>query len=170
MDVQMPVMNGIDATRRIAAENGEPPVRVLVLTTFDLDEYVFAALQAGASGFVLKTIAPDDLIDAVRLVADGQALLAPQVTRRLIERFAELAVPPAAGTPSGVERLTEREREVLVLIARGLSNGEIARTLFVGESTVRTHVKHILAKLALRDRVQAAIVAYEAGLVRPGQG
>ncbi len=169
MDVQMPRLDGVEATRRITAAPVDPPIRVLVLTTFDLDEYVFAAVRAGASGFVLKTIAPDELVDAVRTVAAGHALIAPEVTRGLIERFAELAVPVPARTDQALDRLTAREREVLTLIARGLSNSEIAGTLFVGESTVRTHVKHLLAKLGARDRVQAAIRAYEGGLVRPGR-
>jgi DNA-binding NarL/FixJ family response regulator len=163
MDVRMPAMDGIEATRRLTA--AEPPARVLILTTFDLDEYVYDALRAGASGFLLKDRPPEELVAAVRIVASGDALLAPSVTRRLIEEFATRA-PAAARTE--LAELTEREREVLVLIARGLSNTEIARALFVAETTVKTHVGRILAKLRLRDRAQAVVVAYESGLVQPG--
>ena len=162
MDIRMPNMDGIEATRRLtAAGNG---ARVIILTTYDLDEYVFEALGAGASGFLLKDVPPEDLVRGIRVTAQGEALLAPSVTRRLIEQFASSR--PAPGT--SLESLTEREVEVLTLLARGLSNAEIAGKLFVGESTVKTHVGHILEKLGLRDRVQAVIAAYEAGLVKPG--
>ncbi len=168
MDIRMPDVDGIEATRRI--RDAGLPARVLVLTTFDLDEYVFAAVRAGASGFLLKDTPPEELVRAVRVVAAGDALLAPSVTRSLIEEFGRAApagAPDVAG--SGVlDRLTEREREVLVLMARGLSNGEIAETLFVGETTVKTHVGRVLMKLEVRDRVQAVVLAYESGLVRPG--
>jgi DNA-binding NarL/FixJ family response regulator len=164
MDVRMPTMDGIEATRRLAA--ADPPARVLILTTFDLDEYVYEALRAGASGFLLKDRPPEELVAAVRIVAAGDALLAPTVTRRLIEEFARQ--PPAPAAPPGFETLTEREREVLVLIARGLSNAEIASALFVAETTVKTHVGRVLSKLRLRDRAQAVVVAYESGLVTPG--
>lgn len=171
MDVQMPGTDGIEATKLITAEG---LARVLILTTFDRDDYLFAALLAGASGFLLKNSDPDDLVDGVRAVGHGHALLAPEVTRRVIER---LAVPPpttggrpgpAPAPPGGLDLLTARETEVLRLVARGLSNAEIARTLVVGESTVKTHVSSCLAKLQLRDRVQAVVLAYEAGLVHPG--
>ncbi|HEX6130665.1 MAG TPA: response regulator transcription factor [Actinomycetota bacterium] len=164
MDVRMPTIDGIEATRRLTA--ADPPARVLILTTFDLDEYVYEALRAGASGFLLKDRPPEELVAAVRVVAAGDALLAPTVTRRLIEEFARR--PPAPAAPPGFETLTEREREVLVLIARGLSNAEIASALFVAETTVKTHVGRVLAKLRLRDRAQAVVVAYESGLVTPG--
>jgi DNA-binding NarL/FixJ family response regulator len=163
MDVRMPTMDGIEATRRLT--HREPPARVLILTTFDLDEYVYEALRAGASGFLLKDRPPEELVAAVRVVATGDALLAPSVTRRLIEEFAKRA--PSA-THDELAELTDREREVLVLIARGLSNAEIATTLFVAETTVKTHVGHVLSKLRLRDRAQAVVLAYESGLVRPG--
>jgi DNA-binding NarL/FixJ family response regulator len=163
MDVRMPVMDGIAATRRLTA--ADPPARVLILTTFDLDEYVYDALRAGASGFLLKDRPPEELVAAVRIVAAGDALLAPSVTRRLIEEFATRAPSPSR---SELAELTDREREVLVLIARGLSNAEIARALFVAETTVKTHVGRILAKLQLRDRAQAVVLAYESGLVQPG--
>ena len=163
MDVRMPTMDGIEATRRLMGR--DPPARVLILTTFDLDEYVYEALRAGASGFLLKDRPPEELVAAVRLVADGDALLAPSVTRRLIEEFARRRPTPAR---DDLGELTDREREVLVLIARGLSNTEIARALFVAETTVKTHVGHVLSKLRLRDRAQAVVLAYESGLVRPG--
>ena len=182
MDVRMPVLDGIEATRRItgggpAAEGAAGPPRVLVLTTFDLDEYVFAGLRAGASGFLLKDCTPAALVEAVRVVAAGEALLAPSVTRRLVAAFAALpddaaAVPgrPGAAPPAAVlDPLTPREREVLALVAEGLSNAEIAGRLVVGEETVKTHVGRVLAKLGLRDRVQAVVLAYECGLVRPGE-
>jgi DNA-binding NarL/FixJ family response regulator len=164
MDVRMPAMDGIEATRRITAL--EPTARVLILTTFDLDEYVYEALRAGASGFLLKDRPPEELVQAVRVVAAGDALLAPTVTRRLIEEFAHRPSAPVA--PAALEELTEREREVLVLMARGRSNAEIARDLFVAETTVKTHVGRVLHKLGLRDRAQAVVLAYESGLVRPG--
>jgi DNA-binding NarL/FixJ family response regulator len=164
MDVRMPTMDGIEATRRLTAR--EPPARVLILTTFDLDEYVYEALRAGASGFLLKDRPPEELVAAVRVVANGDALLAPSVTRRLIEEFAKRT--PVASRDE-LDELTDREREVVVLIARGLSNAEIARTLFVAETTVKTHVGHVLSKLGLRDRAQAVVVAYESGLVQPGE-
>jgi len=163
MDIRMPNMDGIEATRRLTA--GGNGARVIILTTYDLDEYVFAALGAGASGFLLKDVPPEDLVRGIRVTALGEALLAPSVTRKLIEQFA--ASRPA--TARTLEGLTEREVEVLTLLARGMSNAEIAGKLFVGESTVKTHVGHILEKLHLRDRVQAVIAAYEAGLVKPGR-
>ena len=168
MDIRMPRLDGIDATRRLLAEPRNPPTRVLVLTTFDLDEYVYEALRAGASGFLLKDVRPEHLAPAVRIVAGGEALLAPSVTRRLIEEFARRPVP---GGPSSafLQQLTPRERDVLMLVARGMSNHEIAERLFVGESTVKTHVAHILSKLGARDRIHAVVFAYESGLVQPGQ-
>jgi DNA-binding NarL/FixJ family response regulator len=169
MDIRMPELNGIEATREIVAANAA--AKVLVLTTFDLDEYVYQALRAGASGFLLKDASARQLADGVRVVAAGEALLAPSVTRRLITEFSRLAdpprpVPPAARAAYG--DLTERETEVLVLIAQGLSNAEIAERLVVAESTIKTHVSRILVKLGLRDRTQAAVFAYEARLVTPG--
>jgi len=164
MDVRMPEMDGLEATRQISSE--APGVRVIVLTTFDIDEYVYGALRAGASGFLLKDAPADDLIAAIRIVASGDALLAPSVTRRIIEHFA--AGPDPGRTVEGLDELTEREVEVLRLVARGMSNTEIAGDLFVSEATVKTHVSHILTKLAVRDRVQAVVVAYESGLVVPG--
>ncbi|WP_030898705.1 response regulator [Streptomyces sp. NRRL F-5126] len=166
MDIRMPEMNGIDATREIVASDAD--AKVLVLTTFDLDEYVYQALRAGASGFLLKDASARQLADAVKVVAAGEALLAPSVTRRLITEFAKLANTPRAPTAARVGDLTERETEVLVLIAQGLSNGEIAGHLVVAESTIKTHVSRILVKLGLRDRTQAAVFAYEARLVTPG--
>ncbi len=166
MDIRMPVMDGIDATRRLNTSSLDPKPRVLILTTFDLDEYVYAAIRAGASGFLLKDAPPDDLIHAIRVVARGEALLAPTVTRRLIEEFASRPEPDAS--TEGMDELTEREIEVLRSLAAGLSNAEIAEALFVSEATVKTHISHILTKLDLRDRVQAVVVAYESGLVRPG--
>jgi len=166
MDVRMPVMDGIDATRKLVGGGLEPDPSVLILTTFDLDEYVYAAIRAGASGFLLKDAPPDDLIHAIRVVAGGDALLAPSVTRRLIEEFA--ARPAPERQPDGMDDLTDRETEVLRSLAAGLSNAEIAEALYVSEATVKTHVSHILTKLDLRDRVQAVVVAYESGLVRPG--
>ncbi|HEY7622515.1 MAG TPA: response regulator transcription factor [Solirubrobacteraceae bacterium] len=167
MDVRMPVMDGIEATRRLAA-NGDGP-RVLVLTTFDLDEYVYDALRSGASGFLLKDVTAERLFDAVRVVAAGEALLAPAVTRRLIGEFARLRPGPAP-RPERLEELTARETEVLRLIAEGLSNAEIASRLVVSEETVKTHVSRVLMKLGLRDRTQAVVVAYESGLVVPRMG
>jgi DNA-binding NarL/FixJ family response regulator len=166
MDIRMPDLDGLEATSRILAE-ADWDVRVLILTTFDPDEYVYRALRAGASGFVLKDIAPHELVAAVRTVADGGALLAPSITRRLIGRFAErLAVDTAAS--GRLERLTERERDVVAAIARGSSNGEISKELFIGAATVKSHVSNILAKLGLRDRAQVVVFAYESGLVEPG--
>ncbi len=165
MDIRMPVLDGLEATRGIVTDPEKGP-RVLILTTFDLDEYVYEALSSGASGFLLKDGPAEQLLSAVRVVARGDALLAPQVTRRLIAEFSRR---PRPGTrPARLEALTQRELDVLKLVARGLSNGEIARELYVAETTVRTHVAHILTKLGLRDRVQAVILAYEASLVRPG--
>ncbi len=165
MDVRMPRMDGIEATRQLRAGGGGP--HVLVLTTFDLDEYVYRALQAGAAGFLLKDAAPSSLVSAVRTVAAGEALLAPSVTARLIERF--LSTQPAvADGPDPARDLSPREREVWLLVARGLSNAEIAAELFVTEATVKAHVTRLLTKLDLRDRVQAVVRAYETGLVRPG--
>jgi DNA-binding NarL/FixJ family response regulator len=165
MDVRMPEMDGIEATRQIVGGDGAP--RVLVLTTFDLDEYVYEALRAGASGFLLKDAPEDQLLAGIRIVADGGSLFAPAVTQRLIERFA--GTRPAALPPT-LSELTPRELEVLGLVARGSSNAEIAAALVVSEHTVKTHVAHILQKLDLRDRVQAVVLAYEAGIVRPGEG
>jgi DNA-binding NarL/FixJ family response regulator len=167
MDVRMPELDGIAATREIAGE-GEQAARVLILTTFDLDEYVYDALAAGASGFLLKDAQPEELIAGIRVVATGEALLAPSVTRRLIEDFSR-ARPGRMDTPPGVDELTPREREVWGLLAQGLSNAEIAERLIVGETTVKTHVARVLMKLGLRDRVQAVVLAYESGIVTPGQ-
>jgi DNA-binding NarL/FixJ family response regulator len=167
MDIRMPRLDGIEATRLLAGPDVSDPVKVVILTTFDLDEYVFAALQAGASGFLLKDVRRDDLVQAVRVVAAGEALLAPSVTRRLIADYARRP-PAAAAPPPDLERLTPREREVLGLIGRGRNNTEIGAELIVGEATVKTHVGRVLMKLGLRDRVQAVIYAYEAGLVGPG--
>jgi DNA-binding NarL/FixJ family response regulator len=164
MDVRMPVMDGIEATRQIIDDRGSGAPRVLILTTFDLDEYVFEALQAGASGFALKSRPLDELLTAIRTVAAGEALLAPSVTRRLIAHFTDQA-RKRARTPPGLAELTEREREVLSLVARGLSNAELAHTLRVGLPTAKTHVSRILTKLGARDRTQLVILAYESGLV-----
>ncbi len=163
MDVRMPVMDGIEATRQITSDQGPGGPRVLILTTFDLDEYVFAALRAGASGFALKSRPLDELLNAIRTVAAGEALLAPSVTRRLIAHFADQARAPAR-TPPGLAELTEREREVLSLVAEGLSNAELAQTLHVSIPTAKTHVSRILAKLGARDRTQLVILAYQSGL------
>jgi DNA-binding NarL/FixJ family response regulator len=162
MDVRMPELDGVEATR-LTLSHGST-ARVLILTTFDLDEYVVRAIRAGASGFLLKDVPPQQLVDAIRVVAAGEALLAPTVTRRLLDRFARDLAPPSTVSLDG---LTEREREILALVAQGLSNAEIAERLVVGESTVKTHVSSVLRKLQLRDRVQAVIAAYDAGLVRP---
>ncbi|MEU2559530.1 response regulator transcription factor [Streptomyces longispororuber] len=171
MDIRMPELNGIEATREIVAA-ADSATKVLVLTTFDLDEYVYQALRAGASGFLLKDASARQLADGVRVVASGEALLAPSVTRRLITEFSRLADRPRLGTPAQAQaqygELTERETEVLVLIAQGLSNAEIAARLVVAESTIKTHVSRVLVKLGLRDRTQAAVFAYEARLVTPG--
>lgn len=160
MDVRMPEMNGLEATREILANTGEA-TRVIMLTTFDLDEYVYEAIRAGASGFLLKDAPAATLVEAVRVVANGDALLAPSVTRRLIS---DLSRRPVTATPTTLEILTDREQEVLVQVARGLSNGEIATELFIAEQTVKTHVSRILTKLNLRDRAQAVVIAYESGL------
>ncbi|MGN6444100.1 response regulator [Amnibacterium sp.] len=167
MDVRMPVLDGIEATRTILADRGAPPPKIVVLTTFDVDDYVLEALRAGASGFLLKDALPDDLVEAVRIVARGDALLSPSVTRRLIERF---AARPTGTTAIGsdLDVLTDREREVLREVAQGRSNGEIAAVLFIAEQTVKSHVSRVLTKLGLRDRAQAVVVAYESGLVVPG--
>ncbi|AGT92103.1 response regulator [Rhodococcus qingshengii] len=167
MDVRMPEMNGLDAARQILSAGWEPPVRVLMLTTFDIDDYVYEALSVGASGFMLKDAPAEELIRAVRVVAEGQALLAPTVTRRLIADVTSRRAAPRA-RPAALDALTPREREVLELIARGLSNVEIAERLFVAEQTVKTHVGKVLSKLDLRDRAQAVVLAYESGLVTPG--
>ncbi len=178
MDIRMPHMDGLEATRQLAGPGVADPVRVLILTTFDLDEYVFEALRAGASGFLLKDLPREDLVAAVRVVAGGEALLAPSITKRLIREFASRPHPPGSGTgggggaaggPDGLASLTAREREALALMARGLSNAEMAAALFVSEHTVKTHVGNVLAKLGLRDRIHAVILAYESGIVRPGQ-
>ena len=170
MDVRMPVMDGLAATRQIAATagDGQSAPRVLILTTFDLDDYVYEALRAGASGFLLKDASAGELAAAVRVVAAGDALLAPGVTRRLIAEFARLGAPRTASRKN-LEDLTERETEVLALVARGMSNAEIAGHLVVAEQTIKTHVSRVLMKLALRDRAQAVVFAYENGLVRPGE-
>ena len=173
MDVRMPRMDGVEATRRITGTDrtGSPPgsvPRVLVLTTFDLDEYIVEALRAGASGFLLKDVPADDLVAAIRVIAAGDAVVAPSVTRRLLDRFASRLPAAHEPTPKLLASLTERELDVLRLVARGLSNAEIAAELFLSETTVKTHVGHLLTKLSLRDRVQAAVFAYESGLVRPG--
>jgi DNA-binding NarL/FixJ family response regulator len=165
MDIRMPQLDGIAATREITARQ---QARVLVLTTYDLDEYVYDALQAGASGFLLKDTPPAQLADGIRAVAGGEALLAPTVTRRLIEEFARIGSARRSAPPE-LEELTPRETEVLRLLARGLSNAEIAAELVLGDTTIKTHVTHVLAKLGLRDRVQAVVLAYESGLVMPGQ-
>jgi DNA-binding NarL/FixJ family response regulator len=163
MDIRMPETDGVEATRRIQAAGGS--TRVLVLTTFDLDEYVYASLHAGASGFLLKDTLAADLLAAIRVIARGDAVVAPSVTRRLIERY--VTTQPAPPAPATADTLTEREREVLVLLAQGLSNSELAGRLYVTEGTVKTHVSRILTKLDLRDRVQAVVYAYENGLIRP---
>jgi DNA-binding NarL/FixJ family response regulator len=165
MDIRMPELDGLQATRRLLQDNGS--IRVLILTTFDLDEYVYEAMKAGASGFLVKDVRPEQLADAVRVVAIGDTLLAPTITRRLIEQFVRRP-PPTIGAPADLSELSERELEVLTHIAQGLSNGEIAQALFVTEATIKTHVTHILTKLMLRDRVQAVVRAYESGLVQAG--
>jgi DNA-binding NarL/FixJ family response regulator len=167
MDIRMPRMDGLEATRRIVADEPLAGVRVLVLTTFDLDEYIYQALRAGASGFLLKDTPPADLLAAIRVVAAGDALLAPRVTRRLIEEFARRP-EPAVVAPAALVALTDREREVLALVARGLSNAEIAERLYVSAATAKTHVSRVLAKLRARDRAQLVMLAYETGLVTPG--
>ncbi|WP_329135041.1 response regulator transcription factor [Streptomyces sp. NBC_01476] len=178
MDVRMPRMDGVEATRQICGgDRGEPgeregtTPRVLILTTFDLDEYAFTALKAGASGFMLKDVPPDELLTAIRAVHSGDAVVAPSTTRRLLDRFTPMLPSSSADQGhQGIDRLTDREHEVLLLVAQGLSNGEIARKLVLSEATVKTHVGRILTKLELRDRVQAVVLAYESGLIRAGGG
>ena len=165
MDIRMPELDGIETTRRLQQSGLQ--TRVLILTTFDLNEYVYEAMRAGASGFLLKDVPSDQLVAGIRTVADGDALLAPALTRRLIEHFVHRP-PPGAAAPRGLDELTPRELEVLTLLARGRSNSEIAATLFLGEATIKTHVGRILQKLDLRDRVQAVVYAYESGLIHPG--
>ena len=165
MDVRMPVLDGIEATRQIAAADGEGGTRILILTTFDLDDYVYDALQAGASGFLLKDVPAETLFEAVRVIAGGEALLAPTITRRLIAEFARMR--PRQVRPEALSALTPRETEILGLVAEGLSNHEIAGRLVLSDETVKTHVSHVLRKLGLRDRAQAVVVAYESGLVVP---
>jgi DNA-binding NarL/FixJ family response regulator len=165
LDIRMPELDGIEVTRRL--QQSRSGARVLILTTFDLNEYVYEAMLAGASGFLLKDVPSDQFVAAIHTVAAGDALLAPALTRRLIEHFVRRP-PPGAAKPRGIEELTEREREVLILLARGLSNTEIAAALFLGEATIKTHVGRILQKLGLRDRVQAVVFAYESGLAQPG--
>jgi DNA-binding NarL/FixJ family response regulator len=167
MDIRMPELDGLEATRRITSSADTAGTRVLILTTFDLDEYVFEALRSGASGFLLKDTLPEDLLTAVRVIADGEALLAPKVTRRLIEQFARQSVT-APAPPPGLDLLTEREREVLTEVARGLSNAEIAESLYMSHATAKTHVSRLLTKLSARDRAQLVMLAYEAGIVTPG--
>jgi DNA-binding NarL/FixJ family response regulator len=169
MDIRMPELDGLEATRRILANGSlEEGPRVLMLTTFDLDEYVYEALRAGASGFLLKDTPPEQLVQGIQVVASGEALLSPQITRRVIEEFVRRPAPSAPA--KGINELTARELEVLKLISKGLSNAEIARELYVSETTVKTHVARVLMKLELRDRVQAVVLAYETGLVQPGGG
>jgi DNA-binding NarL/FixJ family response regulator len=168
MDIRMPEQDGIEATRQLLSGGGDDAPRILILTTFDLDEYVYDALRAGASGFLLKDTPPEQLVDAIRVVAGGDALLSPSVTKRVIEEFVG-SRRPAQAKPRGLDDLTAREREVMTLVARGLSNAEIARELWVSETTVKTHVARMLMKLGIRDRVQAVVLAYEAGVVEPGQ-
>jgi DNA-binding NarL/FixJ family response regulator len=165
MDIRMPNLDGIEATRRIAATDRAP--RILILTTFDLDDYVYEALRAGASGFLLKDARADELIDAVRMVAAGDALLSPAITRRLIENYTRR--PPPSAHPTGLSELTPRELEVLRLVARGMSNADIAHDLVVSDATVKTHVARIFSKLDLHDRAQAVVLAYESGLIQPGE-
>jgi DNA-binding NarL/FixJ family response regulator len=167
MDIRMPRLDGLEATRRLAGPSASNPVKVLILTTFDLDEYVYEALRAGASGFLLKDVRREDLVAAVRVVAAGEALLAPSITKRLIGEFARRPRPVHAA-PAALEVLTAREREVLGLMSRGHSNAEIAAELVISEQTVKTHVGNVLAKLGLRDRIHAVILAYEVGLIQPG--
>jgi DNA-binding NarL/FixJ family response regulator len=169
MDIRMPVMDGLEATRRISADAATASTRVVILTTFDLDEYVHEALRAGASGFLLKDTLPLELLNAIRVVAAGDALIAPRITRRLIEEFARRPEPAATAVlNAALSQLTEREREVLELVARGQSNAEIAANLFVSHATVKTHVSRLLMKLDARDRAQLVMLAYETGVVSPG--
>ena len=165
MDVRMPGMDGLEATRRLLSDREAP--RVLMLTTFDLDEYVYDALRAGASGFLLKDVRPEQLADAVRVVAEGETLLAPVITQRLVQQYVR-RLRPGTTRPAALDSLTERELAVLRLIARGRSNAEIATDLFLSETTVKTHVSHVFGKLGLRDRAQAVVLAYESGLIEPG--
>jgi DNA-binding NarL/FixJ family response regulator len=167
MDIRMPELDGIEATRRVLAGDDAGP-KVLMLTTFDLNEYVYDALRAGASGFLLKDVPPEQLAEGIRVVAGGDALLAPSITRRLIQEFAQ-AGPPSGPPPPGLDELTARELEVFKLVARGLSNAEIAAELIVSDTTVKTHVARMLMKLGIRDRVQAVVLAYEAGIAVPGR-
>jgi DNA-binding NarL/FixJ family response regulator len=164
MDIRMPEIDGIEATRRVLADAGDHAVRVLMLTTFDLNEYVYEALRAGASGFLLKDVPPEQLVAGIRAVAQGDALLAPSITRRVIEEFVRRPPQSVRTVPAELAELTSRELEVLKLVARGLSNAEIAKELFVSDTTVKTHVAHLLTKLDVRDRVQAVVLAYECGL------
>ena len=168
MDIRMPLMDGIEATRAIVSDPKTAETRIIILTTFDLDEYVYEALRAGASGFLLKDTDPDTLLDAIRVVAAGEALLAPSVTRRLIAEFARRPAHPHAHVDD-LEHLTEREREVLGLVARGLSNAEIAKELFISPATAKTHVSRVMMKLSARDRAQLVTLAYESGFVTPGE-
>ena len=165
MDIRMPRMDGVAATKAIV--DAALPVRVLILTTFDLDEYVVGALRAGAAGFLAKDVPADDLVTAIRSVASGEAVVAPRILRRLLEKFVDRLPEPDSATPASLDVLTDREREVLTLVAKGMSNAEIARELTVSETTIKTHVGHVLTKLGLRDRVQAVVLAYETGLVKP---
>jgi DNA-binding NarL/FixJ family response regulator len=170
MDIRMPEMDGLEATRRIVGAAASASTKVLILTTFDHDEYVFEALRAGASGFLLKDTLPVDLLAAIRVVADGDALLAPKVTRRLIEQFAAVAPVPTAQVHPGIAELTEREREILLAVASGMSNAEIAETMFISYATAKTHVSRLLTKLLARDRAQLVMIAYESGVVTPRAG
>lgn len=167
MDIRMPRMDGVAATKAIV--DAKLPVKVLILTTFDLDEYIVGALRAGASGFLAKDVPADDLVSAIRSVAAGEAVVAPRILRRLLEKFVDRLPDPEGRVPVSLEVLTDRERQVLMLVARGMSNAEIAKELTVSETTVKTHVGHILTKLGLRDRVQAVVLAYETGLVKPNR-
>ena len=170
MDIRMPVMDGVEATRRLGEAQVDPSARVLVLTTFDADEHVVEAIRAGASGFLLKDVTPAEFVKAIRIIASGDALIAPSVTRRLLGRFARLPIPADEARAESLGQLTDREREVLKLVALGLSNREIAERLVLAEPTVKTHVSHLLLKLDLRDRAQLVALAYETGVVRPGSG
>jgi DNA-binding NarL/FixJ family response regulator len=168
MDIRMPRMDGVEATRTITGADRASRVKVLILTTFDLDEYIVEGLRAGASGFLLKDVPPEELVAAIRIVARGDAVVAPTVTRRLLDKFAENIVPGDKQSEALLGRLTDREQGVLRLMSRGMSNAEIAQELYVSETTIKTHVGNVLGKLGLRDRVQAVVFAYESGLVRPG--